>query len=140
MVWCRRGPVSSDQHRDQRDHFALVAAVDAKVFHEASAHRIAHIPAAPGNNFFNNLRATLLVTHQLTAFQKAKKLFSSESLGDSCLPELLSEMQELEHPGEKRTRLFSMLLLRCLPAEVCLQLPEDDHEDIHALADKADRC
>ena len=113
----------------QRDHFALVAAV----LPEASARRVAHILAPPGDNCYDDLRAAPLVAHQLTAFQKAEKLFSSEPLGDRRPSELLSEMLELVHPGEERTRLFSMLFLR-------LQLTEDDHEDVRALADKADRC
>ena len=33
-----------------------------------------------------------------------------------------------------------MLFLRRLPAAIQLQLTEDDHEDIRALAEKADRC
>ena len=120
----------------QRERFALVAAV----LPEASARRVAHILAAPGDNCYTDLRAALLVAHQLTAFQKAEKLFSSEPLGDRRPSELLSEMLELVHPGEERTRLFSMLFLRRLPAAVRLQLTEDDHEDVRALADKADRC
>ena len=120
----------------QRERFALVAAI----LPEASARRVAHILAAPGDNCYTDLRAALLVAHQLTAFQKAEKLFSSEPLGDRRPSELLSEMLELVHPGEERTRLFSMLFLRRLPAAVRLQLTEDDHEDVRALADKADRC
>ena len=49
-------------------------------------------------------------------------------------------MLEIVHPGEERTRLFSMLFLRRLPAAVHLQLTEDDLEDVRALADKADSC
>ena len=49
-------------------------------------------------------------------------------------------MLELVHPGEERTRLFSMLFLRRLPPAVRLQLTEDDHKDVGALAEKADRC
>ena len=49
-------------------------------------------------------------------------------------------MLELVHPGEERTRLFSMLFLRRLPPAVRLQLTEDDHEDVRALVEKADRC
>ena len=49
-------------------------------------------------------------------------------------------MLKLVHSGEEQSRLFSMLLLQSLPNAVCLQLTEDDHEDVHALADKADRC
>lgn len=120
----------------QRDRFALVAAV----LPEASARRVNHILAAPGDNSYDDLKAALLVAHQLTSYQKAEKLFSSEPLGDRRPSELLSEMLELVHPGEERTRLFAMLFLRRLPAAVRLQLTEDDHEDVRALADKADRC
>ena len=49
-------------------------------------------------------------------------------------------MLELVHPGEERTRLFAMLFLRRLPPMVRLQLTEDDHEDVRALTEKADRC
>ena len=31
------------------------------------------------------------------------------------------------------------MLFLCLPPAVCLQLTEDDHEDVRALANKADR-
>ena len=120
----------------QRERFTLVAAV----LPEASARRVAQILAAPGDNCYTDLRAALLVAHQLTAFQKAKKLFLSEPLGYGPPLEHLSEMLELVHPGEERTRLFSMLFLRRLPAAVRLQLTEDDHEDVRSLADKADRC
>ena len=120
----------------QRECFALVATV----LPEAPARRVAHILAAPGNNCYNDLRSALLVANQLTAFQKAEKLFSSEPLGDRRTSELLSEMLELVHPGEEQTHLFSMLFLRPLPATVHLQLTEDDHEDVRALANNADRC
>lgn len=43
-------------------------------------------------------------------------------------------------PGEEKSHLFAMLFLRRLPAAVRLQLTEDDHQDVRALADKADRC
>ena len=61
----------------QRDRFALVAAV----LPEASARRVAHILAAPGDNCYTDLKAALLVAHQLTAFQKAEKLFFVRAAG-----------------------------------------------------------
>ena len=105
-----------------------------------SARSVAHILAAPGDNSYYDLRAALLLSHQLTAYQKAKKLFSLEPLGDRCPSNLLSERLEHVYPGEEQSRLFAMLFLRCLPAAVHLQLTDDDHEDVRALADKADRC
>ena len=43
-----------------QEHFDIVAAV----LPEASACRVAHILAAPGDNCYTNLRAALLVAHQ----------------------------------------------------------------------------
>ena len=120
----------------QRDKFALVTAV----LPETSARRVAHILAAPGEECYDDLKTALLAAHQLTSYQKAERLFSAEALGERRPSELLSEMLELVHPGEERTRLFSMLFLRRLPPAVRLQLTEDDHEDVRALAEKADRC
>ena len=120
----------------QRDKFALVTAV----LPEASARRVAHILAAPGDTCYDELKTALLATHQLTSFQKAERLFSAEPLGERRPSELLTEMLELVHPGEGRTRLFAMLFLRRLPPAVRLQLTEDDHEDLSALAEKADHC
>ena len=102
----------------QRDRFALVSAV----LPEASARRVAHILAAPGDTCYTDLKAALLAAHQLTSVQKAERLFSAEALGECRPSELLSEMLELVHPGEERTRLFSMLFLRRLPPAVRLQL------------------
>ena len=120
----------------QRDRFPLVAAV----LPEASARRVAHILAAPCDNSYDDLKAALLVAHQLTSYQKAKTLFSSEPLEDHRPSELLSEMLELVYPVEEQPCLFAMLFLHHLPAAVRLQLTEDDNEDVRALADKADRC
>lgn len=120
----------------QRDKFSLVVAV----LPEASARRVAHLLAAPGDDCFNDLRTALLAAHQLTSFQKAEKLLSSEPLGDRRPSELLAEMLELVTPGDERTNLFALIFLRRLPAAVRLLLTEDDHNDVRALAEKADRC
>ena len=120
----------------QRDKFALIKAV----LPEASARQVTHILAAPGDTCYDKLKMALLATHQLTSFQEAERLFSAEPLGEQRPSELLSEMLELVHPGKERTRLFSMLFLRHLPPAIRLQLTEDDHEDVRALAEKADRC
>ena len=80
----------------------------------------------------------LLVAHQLTSYQKAERLFSAEPLGERRPSELLTKMLERVHPGEERTHLFAMLFLRRLPPAVRLQLTEDDHKNVRALAEKAD--
>ena len=62
----------------QRDKFALILAV----LPEISARRVTHLLAASGNKCYDRLNTALLATHQLTAFQKAEKLLSSERLGE----------------------------------------------------------
>ena len=54
--------------------------------------------------------------------------------------DLLTEMLELVKPGEEKTQLFAMLFLCHLPAQVRVLLTEDNHSDLRALAEKADRC
>ena len=120
----------------QRDKFALISAV----LPEISACRVTHLLAAPGDECYDRLKTALLATHQLTAFQKAEKLLSSEPLGERRPSDLLAEMLELVKPGDERTNLFALIFLRRLPAAVRLQLTEDDPGDVRALADKADRC
>ena len=101
---------------------------------------MAHLLANPGDTSYTDLKAALLSAHQLTSFQKAERLFSSDPLGDLRPSELLLELLEWVHPGDERSRLFAMLFLHRLPAAIRLQLTEDDHKDIRALAEKADRC
>ena len=117
----------------QRDCYSLVTTV----LSGASACSVAQILACPGDNCYDDLRATRLVAQQITTFQKAEKLFASEPL-DHLPSELLSEMLVLVHPGEEWTCLVSMLFLHCLPVAVRLQVTKDDHEDVRALSDKAD--
>ena len=79
----------------QADRFGLVTAV----LPEPTARRIAHLLAAPSATCYDDIRAALMVAHQLTAFQKAERLFSNEQLGDRRPSELLSEMMEHVVPG-----------------------------------------
>ena len=69
----------------------------------------------PSYRCYDDLRAALLVAHQLTAFQKAEKLFSSEPLRDRRPSELLYEMLEVVYPSEERSPLFAMLFLSRIP-------------------------
>ena len=87
----------------QQERFALVAAV----LPEASTRGMAHLFANPGDTSYTDLKAALLSAHQLTSFQKAERLFSSEPLGDRRPSELLSELLEWVHPGDERSRLFA---------------------------------
>jgi len=121
----------------EADKFALVAAV----LPEVAARRVAHLLASPpAESPYTALKAALLSTHQLTDIQKAERLFNMDDLGARRPMELLTEMMELVQPGEEKTKLFAMLFLRKLPPAVRVQLTEDDHTDLRALAEKADRC
>ena len=87
----------------QQERFALVTVV----LPEASTCRAAHLLANLGDTSYTDLKAALPSAHQLTSFQKAERLFSSEPLGDRRPSELLSELLEWVHPGDKRSRLFA---------------------------------
>ena len=53
-----------------------------------------------------------------------------DDLGSKHPMELLTEMVELVTPGEENTKLFAVLFMRW----------EDNHTDLGAPAEKADRC
>ena len=72
--------------------------------------------------------------------QRMEMLFNMDNLGSKRPMDLLNEMMELVKPGEEKTQLFAMLFMRRLPPPVRVQLTEDDHTDLPALAAKADRC
>lgn len=118
------------------DKFSLVVSA----LPESSARRITHLLSNPPASPYTALKAALLSAHQLTDIQKAERLFNMDGLGSRRPMDLLSEMLELVKPGEEKTQLFAMLFLRRLPPHIRVQLTEDDHTDLRALAEKADRC
>ena len=120
----------------EQDKFSLVVSV----LPESSARKISHLLANPPPDCYTVLKAALLSSHQLTDIQKAERLFCMDNLGARRPMDLLAEMMELVEPGEEKTKLFAMLFLRRLPPHVRVQLTEDDHSDLRALAEKADRC
>jgi len=119
----------------ERDRFGLVTAV----LPESSARKITHLLAAPPADCYTAIKAALLSALQLTEIQRMELLFNMDSIGNKRPMDLLSEMMELVKPGEERTQLFAMLFMRRLPPQVRVQLTEDDHTDLRALAAKADR-
>ena len=120
----------------EEDKFTLVASV----LPETSARRVTHLLSAPPADCYTQLKASLLSSHRLTDIQRSELLFNMDDLGSKRPMELLTEMLELVKPGEEKTQLFAMLFMRRLPAQVRVQLTEDDHTDLRALAEKADRC
>ena len=120
----------------EADRFTLVASV----LPEASARRVAHLLTTPPEDSYTQLKASLLSSHQLTDIQKAELLFNMDDLGSKRPMDLLTEMVELGKPSEEKIQLFAMLFMRHLPPQVRVQLTEDDHTDLRALAEKAERC
>ena len=123
-----RGVVSEE------DRFTLVASV----LPESSARKVTHLLSAPPADSYTQLKAALLSSHQLTDFQRSELLFNMDELGNKRPMELLDEMMELVQPGEEKTKLFAMLFMRRLPAQVRVQLTEDDHTELRAVGLKAD--
>ena len=124
------------QVTSEDDRFMLVASI----LPESSVRKVAHLLSTPPADCYTQLKAALLSSHQLTDIQKAELLFNMDDLGSKRPMELLTKMMELVTPGEEKTRLFAMLFMRRLPAQVRVQLTEDDHTDLRALAEKAECC
>jgi hypothetical protein len=90
-------------------------------------------------NPYTVLRDRLLSAHQLTDYQKIARLHKMEPLGARRPSELLSSMLELCPRGQEDNVFFVHLYLERLPAELRVLLGEDDHQDLRALAEKADK-
>jgi len=88
---------------------------------------------------YTTLKQQLLATHQLTPYQQMEQLFNVEPLGGRKPSELLAAMLALCPKGEEQSSFFSFLFLQRLPRELRVLLAEDDHKNLRALADKADK-
>jgi hypothetical protein len=62
-----------------------------------------------------------------------------ETLGSRKPTQLLSQMMELCPEGEQQSKFFEFLFLHSLPGWLRIMLGDDDHQDVHALAVKADK-
>jgi hypothetical protein len=92
----------------------------------------------PPDTPYTTLKQRLLASHQLTAFQRAEKLFQMPSLGARKPSDLMAAMLEICPRGEERTELFACLFLQRLPREIRVLLSNVDHKDPKALAAQAD--
>jgi hypothetical protein len=84
------------------------------------------------------LKQSLLDSQQLTDYQKIAALNKMEPLGGQKPSELLASMLELCPQGHESSNFFTHLFLARLPAELRITLGEDDHQNIRAMAKKAD--
>ena len=81
----------------------------------------------------------MLEAYQLTDYQKVNQLLKMESLGARRPSELLVAMLETCPHGQETNIFFTHLFLCRLPAELCIMLGEDDHQDVRNLVSKADK-
>jgi hypothetical protein len=85
---------------------------------------------------YQQMKDRLCQSHQLTEFQRVEKLHQMDSLGGRKL----HEMAELCPTGHEDSPFFLFLFMQRLPKELRIVLGEvDDHEDIRAMAAKADK-
>ena len=97
-----------------------------------------HIAAPPAANKYASLKALLLKTFELSAGERARRLFAIQGLGDSKPSELMERMLNLLG-GEAPCFLFMELFRRNLPAGVRVALANTAIAEPRALAEVADR-
>ena len=90
-------------------------------------------------NPYTALKARLLDAHQLTDYQRVDQLLKMGDLGARRPSELLAAMLELCPRGQETSLFFTHLFLCRLPAELCIMLGEDNHQDVRLLINKADK-
>jgi hypothetical protein len=92
------------------------------------------LPADP----YTQLRARLLVAHQLTDYQKVEFIKKMPSLGDQKPSELFAEMLQVCPRGQEGNIFFIHEFLSRLPKDLRLMLSGMDFADRRALANRAD--
>ena len=97
------------------------------------------ITSPPEDEPYTAIKTRLLSSHEQTDYQRIERLLSMESLGDRRPSELLAHMLEICPAGEERSKFFAFLFLHRLPQELRIMLGEDDHQEVHVMARKADR-
>lgn len=88
---------------------------------------------------YTQLKSRLLVSHELTDFQRIEKLHQMGELGDQKPSALLASMLELCPRGQETNKFFLFLFLQRLPAKLRVLLGDDEDADPRELAVKADR-
>ena len=120
----------------EADRFCLVAAALDK----ESLKKVVHLVSSPHPvHPYTSLKEALLVSHQLTDFQRVELLLAMPALGGRRPSELLADMLEICPPGQQDNIFFAGLFLQRLPREIRVLLTHEDHSDLRHLAAHADR-
>jgi hypothetical protein len=121
-------------HREQTRYDYLVSALTK----EAVSLVLDVVEHPPERLPYSALKQSLLDSHQLSDYQRIAALHKMEPLGGRKPSELLASMLELCPRGHETSIFFTHLFLERLPAELRITLGEDDHQNVRALAKKAD--
>ena len=121
---------------DQRDMFALCYNMLGDEQQE-QVDDIAEQRPRPVDAFYR-LRDCLVASHSLDLGQRVEQLFALPALGGQRPSALLAQMRQLCPQGEEAGFIFRQLFLQRLPSQVRLQLAEDRHSPVQALAARAD--
>jgi hypothetical protein len=121
-------------HREQTKYDYLVSALTK----EAVSLVLDVVEHPPERLPYSALKQSLLDSHQLSDYQRIAALHKMEPLGGRKPSELLASMLELCPRGHETSIFFTHLFLERLPAELRITLGEDDHQNVRALAKKAD--
>ena len=116
-------------------YYHVVAALDQ----ETSGRVLDTLSAPPSDNKYTDLKQRLLTTFGLSKRERASKLLHLHPLGDRKPSELMDEMLSLSLLADHGfCFLAEQLFLEQLPADIRLQLSNDDFTNPRALATKAD--
>jgi hypothetical protein len=121
---------------DQRDMFAFCYAMLGDEQLE-QVDDIAELRPRPPDAFYR-LRDRLISTHSQDAYHRLEQLLALPPLGGQRPSSLLAQMRQLCPPGEEHTMFFRGLFLQRLPPQLRMQLAEDRHSPVQALAARAD--
>jgi hypothetical protein len=120
---------------DQRDMFTLCYNMLGDE-QQAQVDDLAEQLPLPPDAFFR-MQDRLVASHSLDAYQRLEQLMALPALGGQRPSALLAQMRQLCPPGEDGTLLFRYCFVQRLPQQIQLQLAEDRHSPVQALAARA---
>ena len=82
---------------------------------------------------YTALKERLLLAHQLTPLQKAKKISEMPSLGERWPSQMLAALQEFCLDGEENTSFFRSAFVHRLRREIQMLLDGAETEDLKTL-------
>jgi hypothetical protein len=88
------------------------------------------VETPPPANPYTVIKQRLLGAHQMTDYQRAKRLYLLPPIGNRKPSEMMAVMLEIMCPrGKEKTNLFVFLFLQSLPREIRVLLSRVDHKD-----------